>query len=68
VVNKGLDRNACSFETGFAAHAVGIDPDDFIKLSFGSSIMVAGYSKFVGCATGPGSASIARLLATANIS
>jgi hypothetical protein len=34
MVNESLDRNAGSFEAGFAAHAVRIDPDDFVKLGF----------------------------------
>jgi hypothetical protein len=31
MIDKGLDRNPGSPETGLAAHAVRIDPDDFIK-------------------------------------
>ena len=32
MVNEGLDGNAGSLETGFAAHPLRIDPDKFIKL------------------------------------
>jgi hypothetical protein len=34
MIDESLHRNTRPFETGFAAHAVRIDPDDFIKLSF----------------------------------
>jgi len=34
MVNEGLNGNTGSCETGFAAHAIRIEPDDFIKLGF----------------------------------